>query len=64
VVVVTFGVACVAMAIPYIPKINKALQMTPPEPIFYSYLVGIILTYACVIHVVKSLYQRAFKEWL
>ncbi|KIK92577.1 hypothetical protein PAXRUDRAFT_147003 [Paxillus rubicundulus Ve08.2h10] len=64
VVLVTFGVACIAMAIPYIPKINSALQMTPPEPMFYSYLVGIIAAYACVVHFVKSLYQRAFKEWL
>ncbi|KAF9220910.1 Mg-transporting ATPase [Gyrodon lividus] len=64
VVVVTFGVACIAMAIPYIPKVNSALQMMPPEPMFYTYLVGIIAAYAAVIHIVKALYQKAFKEWL
>ncbi|KIJ64405.1 hypothetical protein HYDPIDRAFT_111717 [Hydnomerulius pinastri MD-312] len=64
VVVVTFGVACVAMAIPYIPKVNKALQMMPPEPMFYAYLVVIVAVYAAVVHVVKTLYQMVFKEWL
>lgn len=64
VVLVTFGMACVSMAIPYIPKVNTALQMRPPHPEFYAYLVGIIATYACVVHVVKVLYQMRFKEWL
>lgn len=64
VVLVTFGMACVSMAIPYIPKVNSALQMRPPHPEFYAYLVGIIAAYACVVHVVKVLYQMRFKEWL
>ncbi|KAI6112317.1 Mg-transporting ATPase [Pisolithus thermaeus] len=64
VVLVTFGMACVSMAIPYIPKVSSALQMKPPHPEFYAYLVGIIAGYACVVHVVKVLYQMRFKEWL
>ncbi|KAI5981718.1 Mg-transporting ATPase [Pisolithus albus] len=64
VVLVTFGMACVSMAIPYIPKVNTALQMRPPHPEFYAYLVAIIATYACVVHIVKVLYQMRFKEWL
>jgi len=65
VVAVTFGMACVSMAIPYIPKVNSALQMTPPEPLFYTYLLAMIAGYALVIHVVKSIYIWVFKgEWL
>ena len=57
--------ACVSMAIPYIPKINSALQMTPPDPMFYTYLLGMISGYALVIHIVKTIYLWAFKgEWL
>ncbi|KAH0831975.1 Mg-transporting ATPase [Lanmaoa asiatica] len=65
VVLVTFGMACVSMAIPYIPKINTALQMTPPEPMFYAYLLAMVVGYAVVVHVVKTIYLRVFKgEWL
>ncbi|KAI6139389.1 Mg-transporting ATPase [Pisolithus tinctorius] len=63
-VLVTFGMACISMAIPYVPKVNSALQMRPPHPEFYAYLVGIIAAYACVVHAVKVLYQMRFKEWL
>jgi Mg2+-importing ATPase len=65
VVLVTFGMACVSMAIPYIPKINSALQMTPPDPMFYTYLLAMVAGYAFVVHIVKTLYLSAFKgEWL
>ncbi|KAF8546738.1 Mg-transporting ATPase [Imleria badia] len=65
VVLVTFGMACVSMAIPYIPKINSALQLTPPEPMFYTYLLGLITGYAIVVHIVKNIYLWVFKgEWL
>ncbi|KAG1790502.1 Mg-transporting ATPase [Suillus plorans] len=60
----TFGIAGIAIAIPYIPKINTALQLTPPDPLFYAYLLGVIAGYALVVHIAKTLYQLAFKEWL
>lgn len=64
-VLVTFGMACVSMAIPYIPKVNTALHMAPPVPMFYAYLVGMVGGYALVIHIVKTIYLRVFKgEWL
>ena len=57
--------ACVSMAIPYIPKVNSALQMTPPEPMFYAYLLAMIAGYAVVVHIAKTIYLRVFKgEWL
>lgn len=57
--------ACVSMAIPYIPKINSALQLTRPDPIFYAYLAGMIAGYALTIHVVKTIYLWVFRgEWL
>ncbi|KAF8443023.1 Mg-transporting ATPase [Boletus edulis BED1] len=65
VVLVTFGVACISMAIPYIPKLNSALQLTPPVPMFYAYLVGTVAGYALVVHIVKTIYLRVFNgEWL
>ncbi|KAG1869772.1 hypothetical protein C8R48DRAFT_699663 [Suillus tomentosus] len=60
----TFGIAGIAIAIPYIPKINTALKLTPPDPLFYAYLLGMIAGYALVVHIAKTLYQLAFKEWL
>ncbi|KAG2043361.1 Mg-transporting ATPase [Suillus americanus] len=64
VVLTTFGIAGIAISIPYMPKINTALQLTPPEPIFYSYLLAMVIGYALVVHVAKTFYQLAFKEWL
>lgn len=64
VVCTTFGIAGIAIAIPYMPKVNTALKLTPPEPMFYAYLVGMIFGYATIVHIVKTLYQLAFKEWL
>lgn len=64
VVLITFGMACLSMAIPYIPKLNSALQMVPPEREYYGYLVAMVAGYAVVIQVVKVLYQLMFKEWL
>ncbi|CCL99190.1 uncharacterized protein FIBRA_01205 [Fibroporia radiculosa] len=64
VVLVTFGMACISMAIPYIPKLNTALQLTPPKPEYYGYLAAMVVGYAAVVHVVKTLYQLMFKEWL
>ncbi|KIK46770.1 hypothetical protein CY34DRAFT_800114 [Suillus luteus UH-Slu-Lm8-n1] len=64
VVCTTFGIAGIAIAIPYMPKVNTALHLTPPEPIFFAYLLGMITGYALVVHVAKTIYQLAFKEWL
>ncbi|KAG2340873.1 Mg-transporting ATPase [Suillus weaverae] len=64
VVFTTFGIAGIAIAIPYMPKVNTALSLTPPEPMFYAYLVAMIAGYALVVHVAKTFYQLAFKEWL
>ena len=52
------------MVIPYVPKVSSALKMMPPEPEYYGFLVAIITGYACVVHVVKSLYLAKFKEWI
>ncbi|KAG0700830.1 Mg-transporting ATPase [Suillus ampliporus] len=60
----TFGIAGIAIAIPYIPKVNTALHMTPPEPVFFAYLAAMVAGYALVVHIAKTLYQLAFKEWL
>jgi Mg2+-importing ATPase len=46
------------------PHVNTALQLTPPEPIFFAYLLAMITGYALVVHIAKTIYQLAFKEWL
>lgn len=64
VVFTTFGIAGIAIAIPYMPKVNTALRLVPPEPVFFAYLAAMITCYALVVHVAKTVYQLAFKEWL
>ena len=52
------------MAVPYVPKLNKALGMVPPVPEFYGFLAAILIAYALLVHIVKMIYQHIFKEWL
>jgi Mg2+-importing ATPase len=57
-------IGAIAMAVPWIPQLNHALGMVPPLPEFYGFLVAILAAYALLVHIVKSTYQRLFKEWL
>jgi Mg2+-importing ATPase len=55
---------CFVLAVPHIPKLNGALGMTAPEPEFYGFLAAIVVSYAFLVHAMKTAYQRLFKEWL
>lgn len=64
VVALTTLVSGIVFAIPYIPKLSAALGMTRPKPEFYGFLVVMVTGYAILVHIVKVIYQRMFKEWL
>ncbi|KAJ7483116.1 Mg-transporting ATPase [Mycena galericulata] len=64
VTVVTTTVACVAMALPWIPGVDNALQFERPEPEFYGFLVALVVAYATLVHLGKMVYLRLFKQWL
>jgi len=64
VVATTTTVGAIAMAVPYIPKLNKALSMGTPVPEYYGFLAAIIVGYGLLVHIAKTVYQRIFKEWL
>ena len=64
VVALTTLVSGIVFAIPYIPKLSAALGMARPKPEFYGFLVAMVTGYAILVHIVKVIYQRMFKEWL
>jgi Mg2+-importing ATPase len=64
VITVTFLVGCVAVAIPYVPKLNVAVSMIAPAPDYYGFLVAILFTYMVLVQLVKTLYVRLFHDWL
>jgi P-type Mg2+ transporter len=64
VIIVTSLVGCVALAVPYLPRVHSALRMMPPLPEYYGFLVAILVSYMLLVQVVKTIYQRIFNDWL
>jgi len=64
VVILTTIIAGIVIGIPYVPKLNTAVGMTPLKPEYYGFLVGMISAYAVLVQIVKTIYQRLFNEWL
>ncbi|KAF9517656.1 hypothetical protein BS47DRAFT_1371289 [Hydnum rufescens UP504] len=64
VVFLTSLMAAVAMVVPYIPPFEHALKMAHPKPEFYGFLVAILASYALLVQLIKTIYQRVFHEWL
>ena len=64
VVILTTIIAGIVIGIPYVPKLNSAIGMTPPRPEYYGFLAAMISTYAILVQIVKTIYQRVFREWL
>lgn len=62
--IVTTSIAVIAMVIPWIPKVNKALKFETPEPEFYAFVAAICVMYTGLVQVGKTIYVRTFKEWL
>lgn len=57
-------IAGIVIGIPYVPKLNTAIGMTPPRPEYYGFLVAMNFAYAILVQIVKTIYQRVFREWL
>ena len=64
VVATTTFVGVIAMVVPYIPGLNNALRMGTPVREFYGFLVVMVIAYALLVHIAKTIYQRTFNEWL
>lgn len=64
VVILTTIIAGIVIGIPYVPKLNSAIGMTPPKPEYYGFLVAMISAYAILVQIVKTIYQHFFREWL
>jgi len=64
VVILTTIIAGIVIGIPYVPKLNTAIGMTPPRPEYYGFLVAMNFAYVILVQIVKTIYQRVFKEWL
>ncbi|KIM84272.1 hypothetical protein PILCRDRAFT_96904 [Piloderma croceum F 1598] len=64
VVATTTFVGGIAMAVPYVPVLNHALGMGTPVREFYGFLAAIVVAYALLVHIAKTIYRRTFKEWL
>ncbi|KAK2463002.1 hypothetical protein APHAL10511_004989 [Amanita phalloides] len=63
VILTTSLIAIAGVVIPYTP-LGKAEQMEHPYPIFYAFLVGILICYMVVVQFTKIIYIRIFREWL
>jgi len=63
VAITTLLIAAVGIAIPYSP-LGRAEEMEHPYPMFYAFLVGILICYMTLVQIVKMIYIRLFKEWL
>ncbi|KAK2465045.1 hypothetical protein APHAL10511_003121 [Amanita phalloides] len=59
----TLLIAVVGIVIPYSP-LGVFEKMEHPYPMFYPFLVGIIICYMLLVQIVKMVYIRLFKEWL
>ena len=61
--ITTLLIAAIGIAIPYSP-LGRAEEMEYPYPIFYPFLVGILICYMALVQIVKTMYIRVFNEWL
>ncbi|CAB5395166.1 unnamed protein product [Rhizophagus irregularis] len=59
----TLAVMSAAIIIPFTP-LNKYLGMVPLPGLYYSYLLGVLVTYWFLTSFIKWVYIKLFKEWL
>jgi len=62
-----FGTTCtiaVGIALPFIPVINSVLGMTPLPPIYFAYLLGVIIGYSTLVQIGKFIFIGLFHTWL
>ncbi|AHI57804.1 hypothetical protein P344_02285 [Spiroplasma mirum ATCC 29335] len=54
----------VVLLLPYLPKISTWLQLVPPDPIWYAYLVGLLVIFILISSLLKIGYLKIYKKWL
>ncbi|WP_368486174.1 magnesium-translocating P-type ATPase [Spiroplasma sp. DGKH1] len=54
----------VVLVLPYLPKISTWLQLTPPDPIWYAYLAGLLVIFIIISSLLKIGYLKIYKKWL
>ncbi|KAI9056076.1 hypothetical protein LZ554_001005 [Drepanopeziza brunnea f. sp. 'monogermtubi'] len=63
-VISTLLVSVMGFIIPYIPKLNYALELAPPDGSFLGIMAALLVLYAAVMQLVKMLYIKMFNRWL
>ncbi len=59
----TLLIVCVGLALPYIPPINKWLDMVHLHPMCYPCIFGAIISYSIVVQFAKVIYIKIFGQW-
>jgi Mg2+-importing ATPase len=63
VITVTLTIVSVALAMPYIPKINTWIDMVHLKPMVYPYIFAAILSYCILVQFAKVIYIKIFGQW-
>jgi Mg2+-importing ATPase len=60
----SFGTMGLGFAVCYLPKVNHALALAAPPPLYYVFLVATVAVYCFTVQVFKLFYIRVFRSWL
>ena len=63
-IVSTFVVIALGIAIPFTPNLNTAISMEPLDAKFFGFLAAILLLYCTVAQLAKMAYIRMFGTWI
>lgn len=61
--VMTFVIAGIGLALPYVPRISEFLDFVPIEPNIYPFIFLVLLAYCIVTQIAKVVYIKIFKKW-
>ena len=59
----SFGIMALGIAICSIPGLNTAVSMSPVPPSYYIWTVGTTVLYCIAVHIYKLIYIRVFRTW-
>ncbi|WP_427867219.1 magnesium-translocating P-type ATPase [Mycoplasmopsis arginini] len=54
----------IVTALPYIPKVNDSLQLSPLPAEFFAWLALLLSTYTILVLITKKIYKRIYKQFL
>jgi len=64
VILCTFLVCCVCVALPFIPGVNVYVNMQPLPGLYFGYLLAALVSYCILVNIGKAIYLRVFGDWL